>query len=95
MMCLHSDMVRTQIQLSESQARRVRAVAQQEGISMAEGIRRCVDAALEDENHDLDELYARALSMAGSLEDPEGATDLAERHDDYLDEAYGSFLDRR
>ena len=62
---------------------------------MAEVIRRCVDKGLEEEKPDLDELWDRAMNAAGSVIDPEGATDVAERHDDYLDEAFGAFLDRR
>lgn len=38
-------MVRTQIQFTEEQARKVRRVARERGISMAEVIRRCIGRA--------------------------------------------------
>jgi L-serine deaminase len=82
-------MVRTQIQLTEEQARRVRRIARQEGVSMAEIIRRCVDRGLEESKPSRTELWERALALAGRFEDPAGAEDVSERHDDYLDGIYG------
>lgn len=80
-------MVRTQIQLTQRQARRLRARARELGVSVAELIRRCIDTALE-ERSDRAALYARAAELAGRFEDRNGAKDLARRHDDYLDEAF-------
>jgi len=80
--------VRTQIQLTESQARRVRSLARQEGISMAEFIRRCVDRALERDEPDREVLYERAAGAVGRFEDREKADDVAEEHDRYLEDAY-------
>ncbi|MBI4476877.1 MAG: ribbon-helix-helix protein, CopG family, partial [Acidobacteria bacterium] len=42
-------MVRTQIQLTEQQARRLRAQARERGVSLAEMIRRCVEKGLAEE----------------------------------------------
>lgn len=83
-------MIRTQIQLTEEQARRIRALARREGISMAEAIRRCVEKALAAEIPDPSELYGRAEKLAGTFRDPDGATDVSAEHDRYLDEAFGS-----
>ena len=77
-------MVRTQIQLTDGQARRVRRLAEEQGVSMAEFIRRCLDQALESGEPDRSVLYERAESVVGRYEDPSGAHDLARRHDDYL-----------
>ncbi|MFC1705830.1 ribbon-helix-helix protein, CopG family [Planctomycetota bacterium] len=83
-------MVRTQIQLTEEQAREVRAAARREGISMAEMIRRCIDQALLARPNSREALYARAAELGGSFVDPGQATDLSSNHDRYLDEAFGS-----
>ena len=82
-------MVRTQIQLTEEQARRVRRIAQQEGVSMAEVIRRCVDRGLEAARPTRAELWEKVLAVAGRFEDSTGAEDVSERHDDYLGGIYG------
>lgn len=77
-------MVRTQIQLTEEQAARVKRAARERGISMAEVVRRCIDRWLgADGSPDLDALYERAIEAAGALHDREGRTDVSERHDDY------------
>ena len=81
-------MVRTQIQLTESQARRVRSLAREEGISMAEFIRRCVDRALEQHAPDREALYERAAGAVGRFKDREKADDVAEEHDRYLEDAF-------
>lgn len=81
-------MERTQIQLTEEQLRHIRAVAHREHISVAEVVRRCVNRFLQSESPDRRELYARAASLVGGFADPDAATDLARRHDDYLEDAY-------
>jgi hypothetical protein len=81
-------MIRTQIQLTEAQARRLRARAREEGLSLAETIRRFVDRGLEEERPDRADLYARAAGVVGRFPDRRGAKDLAGHHDDYLDEAF-------
>ena len=81
-------MIRTQIQLTEAQARKLRVRAREKGVSLAETIRRFVDRGLEEEKADRADLYARATRVIGCFSDRHGAKDLAKRHDDYLDEAF-------
>ncbi len=81
-------MLRTQVQFTEEQHRRLRAFARQRGVSVAEAVRISVSHLLDGDMPDRQELYARAAEMIGSMEDRNGATDLAAHHDDYLDEAY-------
>lgn len=80
-------MVRTQIQLTERQARRLRVEARQRGVSVAEMIRRLVDRGLEDEASSRARLYQQAAKLVGRFADRRGTTDLAREHDRYLDEA--------
>jgi hypothetical protein len=81
-------MIRTQVQLTQDQMRRLREIAKREGVSVAEVVRRCVERRLADDRPTLDELYDRALRSAGSLRDPEGARDLSTHHDKYLEEGW-------
>lgn len=83
-------MIRTQIQLTEQQVRRLKDRAHSEGVSMAEVIRRCVDRTLEQEQVSRNELYRRAATLIGAFHDCESATDVSVNHDKYLDEAYRS-----
>lgn len=81
-------MVRTQIQLTDSQARALRALAAAEGRSMADIIRESVEALLADRGvRDRDEVKQRALAVVGSFRS--GLRDLAAEHDRYLTEAFG------
>lgn len=80
-------MVRTQIQLTERQSRRLKALAASEGTSVAELIRRAVNRALDtDILIDPEEAKQRALAVIGRFTD--SVTDVAEHHDKYLTEAY-------
>jgi Ribbon-helix-helix protein, copG family len=81
-------MVRTQIQLTDEQARNLRQRAKQQGISMSAMIRRCLDEGLEGGALDRSGRYARAARLLGRFPDREGATDLAAAHDRHLDEAF-------
>lgn len=82
------DVVRTQIQLTEQQARRLRAQAHEQGVSLAEVVRRCVDKGLAEEGPGRAALYDRAARAVGRFSDRRGARDLSSRHDRYLDEGY-------
>lgn len=81
-------MVRTQIQLTEQQARRLRAHARERGLSLAEVIRRCVDKGLSEEAPDRAALYDRAARVLGRFRDRRGARDVSSKHDQYLDEVF-------
>jgi hypothetical protein len=81
-------MIRTQIQLTEEQAARLKAVAARRGISMAEVIRQAVDSAVSGTNdRDPGARYERARRIAGKFRS--GASDVSSRHDDYLAGSYG------
>ena len=81
-------MVRTQIQLTDEQARKLRRRAKQQGISMSAMIRRCLDESLADGALDRSGQYERASRLVGRFPDREGAKDLAAAHDRHLDEAF-------
>ncbi|MDW7711324.1 MAG: hypothetical protein SCH98_12710 [Deferrisomatales bacterium] len=81
-------MVRTQIQFTEAQARRLKIAAQRAGTSVSELVRQCVEQRLAAEPEDRAALYARASRLIGRFEDAEGATDLSSHHDRYVEDAY-------
>lgn len=81
-------MVRTQVQLTPRQIHALRSLAAQRGVSIAELIRRGVDVILETAAEpDREEKVRRALAAAGMIK--EGPSDMSERLDDYLAEAWG------
>lgn len=80
--------IRTQIQLTPEQSKKLRTYARARGISLAEAIRRCVDAALEAGISDRKTLYARAAELVGKYQDRAGSRDLSKQHDLYLADAY-------
>jgi hypothetical protein len=82
-------MVRTQIQLTKRQARELKRMAAREGVSMAEIIRRSVDAKIREGTGEVpwEERVRRAQAAMGKFRS--GLKDVSERHDDYLVEAYG------
>jgi hypothetical protein len=80
-------MVRTQIQLTEEQASRLKRMAAMQNTSMAEVIRRLIDEKLgEGEELTREERVRRFLALAGSGRS--GLSDISSRHDDYLAEDY-------
>ena len=81
-------MVRTQIQLTDKQARRLRAEARDRGLSLAEVIRRYVDKGLSEGTPDRAALYDRAARVVGRFHDRRGARDVSSKHDLYLDESF-------
>jgi hypothetical protein len=85
---LCEQMVRTQVQLTDRQARRLRAQARDRGLSLAEVIRRCVDKGLAEEMPDRAALYERATRVVGRFHDRRGARDVSGKHDYYLDESF-------
>jgi post-segregation antitoxin (ccd killing protein) len=79
-------MIRTQVQLTEDQAERLKEQARRMDVSVAELVRRAIDKSLEETERD--EQWRRASALVGRYRD--SAEDLAERHDDYLDDVYSS-----
>jgi plasmid stability protein len=80
-------MIRTQIQLTSEQSRKLKRVAARKGTSVAEVIRQSIDRTLvSEEMPDRTELIARARSVFGMYRD--SATDVSENHDRYLAEAF-------
>jgi len=81
-------MLRTQVQFTEEQYRKIRLLAQRRGVSISQVVRESVDRHLEAETYDLDALYSRAAEIVGKYDDKDGRDDLSSEHDEYLDEAY-------
>ena len=80
-------MIRTQIQLTEEQAKAIKTLAMKRNTSVAELIRRSVDELLQEAvGTDIAERRRRALAAAGRFHS--GKTDISTNHDDYLAEAY-------
>lgn len=84
-MCYHAYMERTQIQLTEEQALKVREAAAARGISMAAFIREALEDRLTTER--ASGHRERAIAAVGGFRS--GRSDVSKRHDDYLDEAFG------
>lgn len=80
-------MIRTQIQLTEKQAKTLRRIAAGEGVSMAQVIRRTLDTLVtSDRLPDREELKRRAIAATGAGH--AAVKDLSTRHDAYLAEVY-------
>jgi len=88
-------MIRTQIQLTEEQAAKLKRLAAERDVSMAEVIREAVDRLAEGD--DRAGRFTRALEAvrAGRGHDIEGKDDVAERHDEYLTDIYADDLRKR
>lgn len=83
-------MVRTQVQLPENDLKGLRRKAAEEGVSVAELVRRGVKHVLSEEGKPTrDELWERAMKVVGKYSS--GKSDIAQRHDEYLAEAYGQW----
>jgi len=79
-------MIRTQIQLTEEQAKSLKKISKKENKSVAELIRISVDKLIKSDGLVSDELMKqKALSVVGMLHGP---SDFAEKHDDYLADAF-------
>lgn len=82
-------MIRTQIQMTEEQAKALKELSARHGKSIAELIRMGVDALLQSQGEISEkERIQRALSVVGKFRT--GDTDLAQEHDRYLGEAFRS-----
>jgi 16S rRNA U516 pseudouridylate synthase RsuA-like enzyme len=82
-------MIRTQIQLTEGQARTLKRLARQQQCSVAELIRQSVDLYLANRGElPLDQQYERATAVVGKYRSSDA--DLGRNHDQYLAEAYAT-----
>lgn len=83
-------MVRTQIQLTEEQARLVKQIAAERNVSMAEIIREGLDRSLRSSANALshEDRIRRAIDAAGRYRS--GTADGSAGHDKHLAEAYRS-----
>jgi hypothetical protein len=78
-------MVRIRVQVREDQVRALERRAAARRVSMAELIREAIDRWIERDDEE-DARWKRALSVVGKFHSD--VPDLAERHDDYLPDAY-------
>ena len=80
-------MVRTQIQITEEQAKAVKKIALARRLSVAELIRRAVDVMVKSNPvADPEEKRRRAIEIVGKFHS--GKHDIAKKHDEYLADAY-------
>jgi len=80
-------MVKTQVQLTEEQAKALKKIAMQKKIPMAEVIRQGIDFYLRSSGTiSQEEKRQRAIKVIGQFHS--GLTDLSEKHDEYLAEMY-------
>ena len=82
-------MIRTQIQLNVAQIRRLKHLATQRGVSMAELIRQSVDLFVRT-TVIVDDVEQRRRALQASGRFHSGCPNIAATHDDYLEEAFGS-----
>ena len=84
---MEDDMIRTQIQLTEEQAKALKKMSSQMNLSMAEIIRQGIDYYLQACGViSQEERRQRAIKAAGQFHS--GKTDLSEKHDEYLADIY-------
>jgi len=80
-------MVRTQIQLTEDQAKTLKRLAHSRHLSVAELIRQAVESLIRSGGGvDLEERRKRALDIVGRFSS--GKRDISREHDNYLAEAF-------
>ncbi len=81
-------MVRTQIQLTDEQAVRLKELAHAGGESIAAVIRKALDQFLSQQQPDRKTLYRHALTAVGKYK--AGVPDASVEHDRYLNEEFSS-----
>ncbi|HVF59671.1 MAG TPA: hypothetical protein VNJ70_07675 [Thermoanaerobaculia bacterium] len=77
-------MPKLEIELTDEQEERLRREAEGQGVPIDQATRALLRRGLGESKPNLDELWERALRLVGTMEDLEGATDLAQNHDRYL-----------
>ncbi|MDI7262003.1 MAG: CopG family transcriptional regulator [Thermodesulfobacteriota bacterium] len=82
-------MVRTQIQLTEDQAKALKKIAQSRHLSVAELIRKAVDTVIKSSTVvNAEERHKRAMEIVGKF--GSGKRDVSKKHDLYLTKAYNT-----
>ena len=81
-------MVRTQIQLTEKQAKKLREMAMENHESIASLIRRAVDQFFLSSKQDRSDLFRIAESVVGKYKSDRD--DISIKHDQYLDKDFDS-----
>ncbi len=76
------------MRFTPEQARRLRALAKREGVSVAELVRRSVDRMLSDEAIKPTARYEQASRLVGTFHDREGAANLSDGHGEHLSDAF-------
>jgi hypothetical protein len=79
-------MIRTQVQLTDAQADALRRRARRENVSIAELVRRAIDAFTRTGPPSAREVRDRAMRAAGRF--ASGVHDTSSRHDEALTEAF-------
>ena len=80
-------MIRTQIQLTEDQAKALKKIAQSRHLSVAELIRKAVDTVIKSNTVvNAEQRHRRAMEIVGKFSS--GKRDVSKKHDLYLTEAY-------
>ena len=80
-------MVRTQIQLTDEQARSLKRLAHEQGVSIAEIVRQSLALLLRSPIGQIQgERFKRAKTIAGRFHS--GCSDVSAKHDKHLVEAY-------
>lgn len=81
-------MIRTQIQLTDEQVKRLRELSATSRESLAALIRKAVDQFIVSGNPDRSALYRQAEPVVGKYNSDSG--DISIHHDRYLEETFGS-----
>lgn len=79
-------MIRTQVQFTEAQMRKLKRLAAERGVSVAALIREAIDLLVRGAPEGEADRRQRALRAAGRFRS--GRTDLATEHDRYLDDTF-------
>jgi hypothetical protein len=79
--------VRTQIQISEEQAKALKVLSNRRGVSVAELIRQALNPLLSGVGISPEEQRKRALAIVGRFHS--GQTEISTEHDRFLAEDYG------
>jgi hypothetical protein len=83
-------MYRTQIQIREDQPKKLKEMAAEYNVSVAELVRQSIDLLIDQKGNDLtiEERWQQTFSIKGKY--ASDVTDLSTNHDKYLAEAYGA-----